>query len=160
MTSSCLRDGITSQAEGESALRHDAHAYARQIAGEPQIIGELNITPLIDVLLVLLVMFIVTLPLATHEVPIDLPAGPNPDRPQVTHRLVLARGGTLTLDGTAVSDAALPTRLAALRADPQAALTMRTDPEARYERFDQTLAIVKRAGVTRLGFEGNDAMRF
>jgi biopolymer transport protein ExbD len=41
-----------------------------------------------------------------------------------------------------------------------AVLTLRTDPEARYERFDQTLAIVKRAGVTRLGFEGNEAMWF
>lgn len=139
-------------------MRHFVPAYARQIAGEPQLIGELNITPLIDVMLVLLVMFIITLPAMTHKVPIDLPGGPNPNLPQETHRLVLARGGSLTLDGRAVSDADLPARLKAMRADPQAVLTMRTDPEARYERFDQTLAIVKRAGVTRLGFEGNEGM--
>jgi biopolymer transport protein ExbD len=135
-------------------------AYARQIAGEPQIIGELNMTPLIDVLLVLIVMLIITMPVMTHNIPLDLPRGPNPNKPQVTHRLELARGGSLSLDGRAVSDAELPARLKAMRADPQAVLTMRTDPEARYERFDQTLAIVKRAGVTRLGFEGNEAMRF
>ena len=135
-------------------------AYARQIAGEPQIIGELNMTPLIDVLLVLIVMLIITMPVMTHNIPIDLPSGPHPDKPQVTHRLELSRGGSLSLDGRAVSDAELPVRLKAMRTDPQAMLTMRTDPEARYERFDQTLAIVKRAGVTRLGFEGNEAMRF
>jgi biopolymer transport protein ExbD len=136
-------------------------AYARQIAGEPQIIGELNMTPLIDVLLVLIVMLIITMPVMTHNIPVDLP-GKTPDRslPQVTHRLELSRGGSLSLDGRAVSDAELPVRLKAMRTDPQAMLTMRTDPEARYERFDQTLAIVKRAGVTRLGFEGNEAMRF
>lgn len=122
--------------------------------------GELNITPLIDVMLVLLVMFMITLPAMTHKVPIDLPQ-PGPDRtlPQVTHRLVLARNGGLTLDGRAVDDADLPARLTAMRADPQAVLTLRTDPEARYERFAELMGTVKRAGVTRLGFEGNDAMR-
>lgn len=136
-------------------------AYARQIAGEPQVIGELNMTPLIDVLLVLIVMLIITMPMMTHNVPVDLP-GPGPDRslPQVTHQLVLTRGGSLTLDGRAVSDAELPARLKAMRADRQAVLTIRTDPDARYERFSRTIAAVKRAGVTRLGFEGNEAMRF
>jgi biopolymer transport protein ExbD len=122
-------------------------------------ISDLNITPLIDVLLVLLVMFILILPTITHEVPVELPQ-PSADNslPTVSHRLVLARGGGVSLDGAAVDDAGLTGRLAAVRADRQAVLVMRTDPEARYERFDQVLAVVKRAGITRLGFEGNREM--
>lgn len=122
--------------------------------GEP--IAALNITPLIDVLLVLLVMMILTLPQVLHQVPIDLPqSGPVPVAERVVHTLDLARGGAVTLDGAAVADAALPARLAAVKADPASVLVMHTDPEARYERFDQTLAVVKRAGITRLGFVGN-----
>ena len=47
---------------------------------------------------------------------------------------------------------------AAINADPKAVLVMHTDPTTRYERFDQVLAVVKRAGVTRLGFHGNEAL--
>ena len=64
----------------------------------------------------------------------------------------------MTLDGVATDDAALARALPGLTRDPQAVLTLRTDPEARYERFNQLLAVVKRAGVTRLGFVGNEAM--
>lgn len=121
-------------------------------------IAALNITPLIDVLLVLLVMFILVLPTLTHEVPLDLPQ-PRPvaTLPITTHRLVLSREGALALDGVAVDETTLSARLKALAADRQAVLTMRTDPETRYERFDQVLAVVKRAGVTRLGFVGERA---
>lgn len=106
-------------------------------------------------MLVLLVMFILVLPTLTHEVPLDLPK-PGPDRtlPVTTHRLVLARNGGVALDGVALDDTALAAKLAPIAADRQAELTMRTDPETRYERFDQVLAVVKKAGVTRLGFEG------
>lgn len=121
---------------------------------EGAVIADLNMTPLIDVLLVLIVMFILLVPVVTNEVPIDLPAGPSETLPQVTHRLTIAQGGAVALDGVAVSDAGLGGRLAALSADERATLVMRTDPEARYERFVQVLAVVKRAGVTRLGFEG------
>ena len=124
--------------------------------GEP--LSELNITPLIDVMLVLLVMMILTLPTVLHKVAVDLPQGYAPPGETVTHPLVLARGGEVTLDGVALADAAMPARFRALRADPAALLVMRTDPEARYDRFDHVLAEVKRAGITRLGFAGNEAM--
>jgi biopolymer transport protein ExbD len=121
-------------------------------------IADLNITPLIDVLLVLLVMFIITIPPLTHNVEIDLPVpGDGVAAERVTHRLALSRGGALSLDGVALSDAALPARLRAVREEPGALLLFRPDPLTRYERADQVLAVVKRAGVTRLGFEGLDA---
>jgi biopolymer transport protein ExbD len=131
-----------------------APSYAAAPVGEP--LSELNITPLIDVMLVLLVMMILTLPQVLHKVPIDLPQdAPDAYVPRNVHRLELTRAGGVTLDGAPVADAALPARLAAVKADPNGLLVMRTDPETRYERFDQTLAVVKRAGITRLGFAGN-----
>ncbi|VVT23111.1 conserved hypothetical protein [Sphingomonas sp. EC-HK361] len=122
-------------------------------------IDGINITPLIDVMLVLLVMFIITLPATMHQIPIDLPQ-PGPDKalPRTMHRLEIARGGAVALDGARVSQAALAARLGTLAQDPQAMLVMKTDPQARYDTFVQTTATVKRAGITRLGFEGNAGM--
>ncbi|MCM8731758.1 ExbD/TolR family protein [Hephaestia sp. GCM10023244] len=126
---------------------------------EPVPVFAINITPLIDVLLVLLVMMILTIPTMMHEVPIDLPQpGPVAVADRVTHELAIARDGGLTLDGAPASDAALIGRLAVQRADPANELVMRTDPDARYDRFARVLADVKRAGVTRLGFVGNATM--
>ena len=132
-----------------------AHAYAAPVEGEA--IGGINTTPLIDVMLVLLVMFIITIPAMTHQVPIDLPQ-PAPDRtrPITTHRLELLPSGALRLDGAPVAPAALEARLATLRADPQASLILAPDPAVPYAPVAETLATVKRAGVTRLGFEGNE----
>ena len=119
-------------------------------------IAEMNITPLIDVLLVLIVMLILTIPIMMNEVPMDLPAQAKvPVAERVTHRLEIARNGATILDGATLDTPALTARLAVLRADPKAVLVLCGDPEARYERFVATLAIVKRAGITRLGFEDN-----
>ena len=132
--------------------------YAVAAPVRTDLVADLNMTPLIDVLLVLIVMFILLVPTMTHEVPIDLPRpGPNRSLPLERHRVVLARNGAVALDGVAMSDAGLAARLPAIAGNAQAELTMLTDPQARYERFDQVLAVVKRAGVTRLGFEGNAA---
>lgn len=134
-------------------MRRFAPAYAKSFDDEP--LGSINITPLIDVLLVLLVMIILTIPIMAHEVPMDLPQpGPKAGVPPVIHRLAIARSGAVSLDGRAVTGGELPGLLAAVRADRQAVLVMKTDPEARYERFVETIAVVKRAGITRLGFEG------
>lgn len=123
-----------------------------------QPMADLNITPLIDVLLVLLVMLIMTIPMATHKISIDLPvSGPvTPTPPEKMHRLDITAGGSLALDGAVVDEASLPARLAPVVADPQALLTINADAASRYETFDRVLATVKRAGVTRLGFVGND----
>lgn len=124
----------------------------------PAPMSELNTTPLIDVMLVLLIMFIITIPIGTHNVPVDLPQGPPttvPEKP-VVHMLELDSAGRISLDGAALSQAELPARLAAIQAGPVSDLLLRTHGEAPYERFDQVMATVKRAGVTRLGMVGNE----
>jgi biopolymer transport protein ExbD len=119
--------------------------------------SEINITPLIDVMLVLLVMIILTIPAATNKVPMDLPAPTKDSTPQEPpHTLEIGRSGALTWDGRAIPDAQLVPLLAAVRAgSAEPVLHMRTDPEARYERFDRVLADVKRSGIERLGFIGD-----
>jgi biopolymer transport protein ExbD len=129
-------------------------AYAA-VAEQP--ISSINIVPLIDVLLVLLIMFIITIPIMTHSVKIDLPSiGPRAPEPE-SHQLALDPAGRLSWDGAPIAEAALPARLAAFRAAaPDGTLHFRAEPETRYEDFDRVLADVKRAGIARLGFVGND----
>lgn len=134
-------------------MRRPVPAYAA--ANESRVIADLNMTPLIDVLLVLIVMFILLVPAMTHEVSIDLPSGPAAVGAVTPHRLVMTRDGAVTLDGVGVSGTGLGERLAELvRADGRTTVVLASDPLARYERVDQVLAVVKRAKVTRLGFEG------
>ena len=120
--------------------------------------SELNTTPLIDVMLVLLIMFIITIPITTHKVPLDLPQRPPvtlPEKP-VIHMLELDAAGGISLDGASISLAELPARLAAIQAGPVSDLLLRAHGEAPYDRFDHVMATVKRAGVTRLGMVGNE----
>ena len=126
---------------------------------EPEPIAALNTTPLIDVLLVLLIMLIVTIPAATHKLPVDLPAGPSSQKADVPHRLDISASGALAWDGRAITDAELPALLAATVAAGDV-LHFKADEAARYERFARVLTTVKRAGVTRLGFVGNERMAF
>jgi biopolymer transport protein ExbD len=119
-------------------------------------IADLNTTPLIDVMLVLLIMFIVTIPIATHGIKIDLPSRPGGAEPEM-HRLDLDGAGRLLFDGATTAPAALAPQLRAMLArSPDSVLHFRTAGDARYEDFDRTLAIVKGAGVERLGFVGNE----
>jgi biopolymer transport protein ExbD len=117
----------------------------------------INTTPIIDVMLVLLIMFIVTLPLMTDAVKIDLPQiGEFQSDPKI-HSLELDSASRLSWDGTPIDEAALPARLAAFRAASRDnVLHFRTDAETRYEDFDRVLAAVKRAGVEQVGFVGNE----
>ena len=122
-------------------------------------IGGINTTPLIDVMLVLLVMFIIIMPAATHKVPLDLPGAGDPvTGPPPVHLIALDAAGALSWDGAAIAPAALPGKLAALQADPaKPVLHMKADAETPYVRFDETLSTIKKAGVSRLGFVGNEA---
>ncbi|MGZ8305576.1 MAG: ExbD/TolR family protein, partial [Allosphingosinicella sp.] len=126
-----------------------------EIAEQP--FSTINTTPIIDVMLVLLIMFIITLPLMTHSVKIDLPRdGPTQREPEV-HQLALDAASRLTWNGAPIAEAALPARLAAFRAASRDnVLHLRADPQTRYEDFNRVLADVKRARIERLGFVGNE----
>ena len=121
-------------------------------------IAQINTTPLVDVMLVLLIMFIMIIPVMSHKVPLDLPTSdPLPQQaPPPSHRLDILAGGGLLWDGAAIAPAALSGRLAAFAADPaDPELHLNAEGEARYEQVDQILAQIRRAGVTRLGFVDN-----
>ena len=121
-------------------------------------IAAINTTPLIDMMLVILIMLIVSIPMTTHKVPLDLPAPrPAPLTPPPVHRLVILTSGALSWDGQALPAAGLAARLDAFQADPtQPVLELEPEGAARYERVDQVLAQIRRAGITRLGFVGNE----
>jgi biopolymer transport protein ExbD len=118
-------------------------------------IGSLNTTPLIDVMLVLLIMFIVTIPITTHKVPLDLPSGPSPATEMVVHQLEIDERGSVRLDGSPVAESELGARLQKIDADPAHVLHLRTAAETRYEDFNRVIAMVKAAGITRLGMIDN-----
>ncbi|MCW2338098.1 biopolymer transport protein ExbD [Sphingobium sp. B2D3A] len=126
--------------------------------GEPMM--EMNTTPLIDVMLVLLIMFIITIPIQTHAVKIDLPQ--NADAPQntidpVKNRLTIDPAGTIYWNGAPVDRVTLRQYLdQTSRMAPEPELQFEPDQSARYVVVDEVLAIIKRAGVTKLGFVGND----
>lgn len=124
---------------------------------EPEPFSAINTTPLIDVMLVLLIMMIITIPAGTHKLPVELPQGRPGQEQTVPHRLDIAASGALTWDGRAIADAELPALLGSTEA-ANGVLHLRTDEAARYERFAGILTTVKRAGVTRLGFVGNERM--
>ena len=124
------------------------------VVAEP--VPMINTTPLIDLMLVLIVMLILAIPIATHRLPLDLPSGVD-GPPAPIHRLDIDAAGRLSWDGSAVSETGLASRLAAMARDPaEPILYFAPDAETRYERVDETLAVVRRAGVTRLGLVGND----
>ena len=129
--------------------------------GEAAPISEINTTPLIDVMLVLLIMFIITIPMATHKVPLDLPRPsltPLPPRP--FHQLEIEANGGLRWNGERLSADQLRGHLGQLAADPATPeLRVHANSEARYERVDQILALIRFAGVQRLGFVGNERYR-
>lgn len=127
------------------------------VVAEPRPLQDLNITPLIDVMLVLLVMFILLIPVQFHKVPLDLPGKPGPaaDRPIV--RLSIGADDVVRWNGSAIGEDSLPGRFHGLVTDPaQPVLQIAADGAARYEIFDRTLAAAKKAGITRLGMVGNE----
>jgi len=126
-----------------------------------QPINDLNTTPLIDVLLVLLVMFIITIPLQTHKIAIDLP---RPDarlllQPDPVHnRVTIDAGGTIRWNDIVVDRPVLRGLLARSMALPmEPALDLVPAADARYAVVDAVLADIKRARVTKLGLPGNAA---
>jgi biopolymer transport protein ExbD len=119
-------------------------------------IAAMNITPLIDVMLVLLVMLIITVPMAVHNVDVDLPVVGVKTRESVTQKLALSDDGMAYWNGRAVTKQQLTEELKVAAANKDD-LQFQTAANARYERFDQLIAEVKRAGISQIGFVGNNA---
>lgn len=119
--------------------------------------SELNITPLIDVLLVLLVMLMLSIPAVTHKVAVDLPLRTPGTSAPVVNKLFLNSAGTAIWNDIPMDSDRLQVRLKMMVKDPaKPQLHFETDAQARYERFDQLVAMIKRAGVEEVGFVGND----
>ncbi|MEO9130186.1 MAG: biopolymer transporter ExbD [Sphingomonas sp.] len=134
-------------------------AIRSQRTGDHEPFAHMNITPLIDVMLVLLVMMILSIPMMTHTVPLELQPPGNPGRTPVIHMIDLDAKGVVSWDGTPVDAVTLKARLDSVRPDPNVAVQIRADAAARYERFDQILAVIEGAGITRLGFIGNERFK-
>jgi biopolymer transport protein ExbD len=127
--------------------------------GEPMM--EINTTPLIDVMLVLLIMFIITIPIQTHAVKVDLPVNdPNAKAPVVDpikNQLSIDPAGTVAWNGVPVDLVTLQQYLEQSKTiNPEPELHFQPDPQAKYERVDQVLAVIKRSNISKLGFIGNE----
>ena len=129
-------------------------------SGEPMM--DINMTPLIDVMLVLLIMFIITIPIQTHAVKLDLPVD-NPNSPPppidpIKNKVVVTANGQILWNGAAVNQDQLRQYLElSQQIQPIPELHLQPEPEARYELVDEVLAITKRAHVEKMGFVGNEA---
>jgi biopolymer transport protein ExbD len=123
--------------------------------GAPQPMAEINVTPLVDVMLVLLVIFIITAPLLSYAIRLDLPSDPAPATEAVpaTVKLSIDAAGQIYWDAEKVSDDGLRERLAAAgRQSSPPELHLRADKASRYERIAFVLSTAQQAGLTRIGF--------
>ena len=128
--------------------------------GEPMM--EINTTPLIDVMLVLIIMLIITIPPQTHAVKLDLPQNNPNDAPPpidpIKNKIVITQPGQILWNGGAVNQVQLRQYLdATQQIDPVPELHLQPEPLARYELVDEVLAVTKKANVTKMGFVGNEA---
>ncbi|MEL7199905.1 MAG: biopolymer transporter ExbD [Pseudomonadota bacterium] len=124
---------------------------------------DMNMTPLIDVLLVLLIMFIITIPIATNSVEIDIQPGtpidiPPPDT--VKNKIVITNQDALLWNGKDVNMQELAALLdATTRMTPEPELQYEPEAQASYDRSVRVLNMVEQSGVTKFGFVGNEKYR-
>lgn len=134
--------------------------------GSAEPMMDINTTPLIDVMLVLLIMFIITLPPPTHAVKIDLPQDCQPNCPPppeilpTKNVLYVAPNDAILWNGQPIALSQLRGLLEATQTmDPIPELHLQPDPQARYDVVDKVLRETKLANVSKMGFIGNDAYR-
>ena len=142
-----------------SPLRKAARARRQVTPALP--VPDINTTPLIDVMLVLLVMLIITIPVQLHSVNLNLPIAPpssTPPLPPEVVRLDIDASNTVLWNGSPVADeATLRERLtAAGRQDVQPEVHVRPQPGARYDRFAAVMTAAHQAGLTKLGVTGSE----
>jgi biopolymer transport protein ExbD len=128
-------------------------------SGEPML--DVNVTPLIDVMLVLLIMFIITIPIQTHAVKLDLPVNQNNQPPPpidpIKNVLSINAQDQVLWNGSPVTMQQLRSYLdTTQQMNPVPELHLQPDATARYEIVDQVLAVTKQAHVQKMGFVGNE----
>ncbi len=120
-----------------------------------QPMAEINTTPMVDIMLVLLVIFIITAPLLTHSVGIDLPqtnGKPQPEKPEII-TLAIDKTGNLFWDDKPMAQTELTARLQQVAdKEPQPELHLRADKETRYQILAEVMTEAQRVGVTKMGF--------
>jgi biopolymer transport protein ExbD len=142
-----------------TAMRHKTRSRRRVVVDDLPV-ADINTTPLIDVMLVLLVMIIITIPVQLHAVNLHLPVG---DPPPATHKpevvqIDIAAGGSLAWNGAPVADQAdLRAHLVAAAAQPeQPEMHVRPDQGAKYDAFATVMVAVNQAGLTKVGVTGTE----
>src|SRR6476620_6528293 len=128
-------------------------------SGEPML--DMNVTPLIDVMLVLLIMFIITIPIQTHAVKLDLPVNqpnqtPPPINPTKNVLSINAQDQVLWNGGPVSMDQLRQYLDTTQQMNPIPELHLQPDATARYEVVDKVLAVTKQAHVQKMGFVGNE----
>ena len=130
------------------------------VGREPDVMIDINTTPLIDVMLVLLVMLIITIPIQLHSVNLNLPTG-NPPPPLVKPDILkidIDSSGTIYWNGEAIPDrATLEERLKVAAAQPvQPELHLRPDKAAKYDVVAAVMVSARRLGMTKIGIIGSE----
>ena len=125
---------------------------------------EMNMTPLIDVLLVLLIVFIMSIPIATNAVNIDLPSPSQdqntPDVDPIINKIVIAQNNDILWNGTPINQGELVNNLQeSLRFPVEPELQFEPEALASYDTTAKVLNIIKASGVSKFGFVGNEQFR-
>ena len=116
------------------------------------VVSEINVTPLVDVMLVLLVVFIVTAPLLSNAVTVNLPKTALNNQPiqKKSLQIKIDKAGQITIDGAAVALNSVERELKKLKIDAELAVQLSADPLANYGVVAKTISAIDRGGVTRL----------
>ena len=143
-----------------SSIRNRNTRLRRASAAAAEPVADINTTPLIDVMLVLLVMIIITIPVQLHAVNLHLPVGnppPADHKPEIV-QIDIAPTGALAWNGTAVAPGAeLHAKLAAAAAQPeQPEMHVRPDQGSKYDTFAAVMVAVNQAGLTKVGVTGSE----
>jgi biopolymer transport protein ExbD len=129
-------------------------------SGEPEVMVEMNTTPLIDVMLVLLIMLIITIPIQTHAVKLNMPVGnpPPPPKPPEVIQIDVDFDGAIIWNGIMVKDREdLEARLSQIVVQPdQPEVHLRPNKLVQYKSVAMVMASAQRLGVTKLGIVGNE----
>ncbi|QYY30525.1 MULTISPECIES: ExbD/TolR family protein [Cupriavidus] len=130
-------------------------AFGTLDGDDDEVMSEINMTPLVDVMLVLLIIFIITIPVINHAVKIDLPRAsstPNESKPQNINVSIDAQG-KVYWNQTEVDDTTLANNIAlAAKQEPQPELHLRADRDVRYERVAEVMAAAQHGGLGKIGF--------